>query len=422
MKKRFLTALMAVILLITGIPANVNAASVTDFTDVNPGEWYYSAIDHAAKAGWFSGTTKTTFSPGTSINRGMFVTVLGRFAKIPDTYTSPKPPFWDVMKNSYYAPYSACASDLDVVSGVGNNRFAPEDTVTREQMAVLLFRYSMKSNITVAHNENIYNGFSDTSKVSSYAVDALKWATYYGIINGSGGKINPQGKATRAEVAQIFMNFESFVASPTPVTPVPETPTPSPSPTPENPEEPGKMPWEDYDPQYTRKTGQSAKDADGGYYDFDLANEIMDQINALRVENGLNELAYHPQIQDWASIRAKELEYVYSNANGNVTSEMAHTRPDGTRCFTVSGNANVLQSENALYAAQYSLKYSDIGKYASEIVESWYNSIGHRQAMLKKVSKNAAISCYVKNDQAYLIHLFSDFGVYRIDKDLGWIE
>lgn len=395
MKKRVVGLLLS-FLLICSIPITANAASSSDFTDVKPGEWYYKAVDHAASSGWFGGTTKTTFSPDTPMNRGMFVTVLGRFAKIPDTYTSTKPPFADVMENSYYAPYSAWASDLDVVSGVGNNRFAPNEQVSREQMAVLLFRYSMKSGITVAHNENIYNGFSDTNKVSSYAVDALKWATYYGIIKGSSGKINPQGKATRSEVAQIFMNFESFIVSPTPVTPTPEEPmpSPSPSPTPENP----SMPWEDYDPQYVRKTGQSAKDADGGYFDYNLANEIMDQINILRVENGIEELEYHPLLQDWASVRAKEASILYS-----------HTRPDGTICETVGYYIN---AENL--ACIGSKDFLDNG--ASAFITSWYNSDGHRQSMLSRAANLGSISCYVLDGRIYAAHLFSNKPLYLFDE------
>ena len=399
MKKKFLALILSITLLAGIIPMNAGAASVKDFTDVKPGEWYYSAVDHATSSGWFGGTTNTTFSPDTPMNRGMFVTVLGRFAKIPDTYTSSKPPFADVMGSSYYAPYAAWAGDLDVVSGVGNNRFAPGDTITREQMAVLLFRYSMKSGITVAHNENIYNGFSDTNKVSSYAVDALKWATYYGIIKGSGGKINPQGKATRAEVAQIFMNFESFIASPTPVTPTPETPipSPSPSPTPENPEEPGKMPWEDYDPQYTRKTGKSAVDTDGGYYDYDLSNEIMDKINVLRVENGLSELAYHPKIQEWASIRAQESSVSFS-----------HTRPDGTVCTTVGYS---IHAENLAWITTRN-------ENAKVIVNNWYESEGHRRHMLKSNAQIGAVSCYIIDGKLYAAHLFSNNPIHVFDNTI----
>ncbi len=91
---------------------------------------------------------------------------------------------------------------------MGNGIFAPNNNVTREQIAAILMRYAAyKGYSTDITSTEVYDSMSDTDKVSSYAVDAMQWATSYGIINGSNGRLNPNGFATRSEVAQMIMNF-----------------------------------------------------------------------------------------------------------------------------------------------------------------------------------------------------------------------
>ena len=221
-----------------------------DFSDVKPGDWYYSAVDYAASNGLFSGTSATTFSPDTSMTRGMFVTVLGRLAAVPDSYgRTASTPFADVTQADYFFPYAVWANDNGIVTGVGNNAFNPHGEITREQMAAILFRYAEKSGYDVTYSAEKYNVFADTAAVSVYAVNAVQWATTHGIINGAGGRLNPQDKASRAQVAQIFFNFSRLE---------PIEPT-----EPINTEEPAD--WENYNPEYTQPTGKSAVDADGGY-------------------------------------------------------------------------------------------------------------------------------------------------------------
>jgi len=409
MKKKLLSFILVLALFECMIPITAGAVRVSDFTDVKPETWYYDAVNYAAENGLFSGTSPTTFSPDSAMTRGMFVTVLGKKAGVLATYgTNKTAPFNDVTQADYYFPYAAWSKDRSIISGVGNNLFAPGQSITREQMATIFYRFAEVSGYDMTYTDNSYMAFSDTSKVSSYAVIPLKWVTSQGVLNGSGGKLNPKGTATRAQVAQIFLNFSKVSDG-------------SKNPDTEEPENSDSNWWEDYNPEYTRVTGKSAVDAQGGYYDYDLSNEIMDLINDLRRQNDLNELAYHPQIQEWASIRAKELEYAYISATDEVTSAIAHTRPDGTSCFTIQGNVSVLSSENALYSPNYAKRIDDMDNYASDLVASWYNSSGHKWAMLKNVSKHAAVACYVKNGNVYIIHLFSDLGVYRIDLSLGWI-
>ena len=203
-----------------------------------------------------------------------------------------------------------------------------------------------------------------------------------------------------AQVAQIFLNFskiKSYAASTPAVTP---TPTPSEDP-----------PWYNYHPTYEVPTGRSGIDAHGGYFDYDLANEVTKQINELRRERGLDELQFHPLVRDWADIRAKESEVRFE-----------HIRPDGSVCLTVGEGLNV---ENVYKGIGYPSYYrDDTERMAKTIVESWYNSIGHRRNMLHKSMDVAAVSCYVVGNNVYAAHLFSKRPLYFFDYDVydiyGW--
>lgn len=397
MKKRLVGLLLSFMLIFT-IPITANAAYASNFTDVKPGAWHYAAVDYAVKNNLFKGTSETTFSPDTEMNRGMFVTVLGRMAGVADVYGENKAsPFCDITHSDYFYPYATWCNDAGIVSGVGNNRFAPSQSIAREDMAVILYRYAEKKWLDTSYSGTKYAAFTDTNMVSDYAVNALKWATSHDIIKGSNGKINPKGYATRAQVAQILLNFSSMANTGETPTPTP-SPDPSPSPTPENP-----INSENYNPAYTRPTGHSQKDADGGYYDYDLANEIMDQINILRNSNGVNSLKYNPRIQEWASIRAKE-----------HTGKTAHVRPDGSHWSTVGEG---LHGENLLWGNDFSYYYKNhIKEYASEVISTWSGSESHNRGMLEPSFKLGAVSCYVQENHIYIAHLFSRQSLYFIDQ------
>ena len=137
------------------------------------------------------------------MTRAMLVTVLWRYAGSPDTGTST---FSDVKANAYYAQAVAWASANNVVNGVGNNRFNRDGTITREQMATILYRYAQNNGYSTDITGNL-SAFPDSNTVSSYAVDALSWAVGMELINGSNGKLMPQSGATRAQVATILMRF-----------------------------------------------------------------------------------------------------------------------------------------------------------------------------------------------------------------------
>ena len=169
-------------------------------------DWFNKAVNYVADNNYFQGVSENEFDPDGKMTRAMLVTVIGRIAKA--DVSQAKSDFADVADGSWYAGYVAWAAENGVVTGVGEGKFAPNDNVTREQIAAILMRYAATKGIeTSVDSTEKYDSMKDTANVSGYAVDALKWATANGIINGAEGNINPKGNATRAEVAQMIMNF-----------------------------------------------------------------------------------------------------------------------------------------------------------------------------------------------------------------------
>ncbi len=177
------------------------------FRDVSPAAWYADAVDYAVSNELMNGVGNGKFEPNGSMTRAMLVTVLWRYAGSPEEGTNG---FSDVPNGDWYTQAVAWASKNGVVNGVGNGRFDPNGKITREQIAVILFRYAKQQGIYVGKRGN-FGKYADANKVNSYAVDALRWAVGVEIIGGSseGGKLllKPQGNATRAEVAAILMRF-----------------------------------------------------------------------------------------------------------------------------------------------------------------------------------------------------------------------
>lgn len=209
-KKLMAAALSAA--MISGSAVTVSAASVADFEDVSPKAWYYNAVEYAADNGLFQGTTPNKFSPNGAMQRGMFVAVLSRYAQIDESeYLLYR--FNDVKQGNYYAVGVEWAARYGIVSGTGKKTFSPLQNVTREQIATFLYRYAKATGNDTSYSEEAYNSFPDRSQVSAFAVEAMKWATSHGIINGSDGKLKPKGTATRAQVAQVFLSAKDILIS-----------------------------------------------------------------------------------------------------------------------------------------------------------------------------------------------------------------
>lgn len=179
------------------------------FIDVpGPKDWAHEGIDYAVSNGLFNGTSKNAFSPNNPMTRAMLVTVLWRYAGCPKIGENQ---FSDVEKGTWYTEAVAWAAAEGVVHGVGKGRFAPENTLTREQLATILFRYAAKLGMDSGKRADL-TGFPDHKSISPYAQECLSWAVAEGLIKGSSGKLLPQGDATRAQVAAILMRFIENVA------------------------------------------------------------------------------------------------------------------------------------------------------------------------------------------------------------------
>lgn len=176
------------------------------FTDVKTTDWFYDAVSFTYNMGIMDGVETNKFSPSTTITRGMVVTMLWRMAGEPyasGTY------FDDVSYGRYYTTAVAWSARNNIIEGSGANTFGVNDPITREQLAVILYRYAKYMNYSTT-TSSLY-GYDDANKVSSWAKDAMGWAVRNGVIGGvTNTTLCPNNTATRAEVAQMFMNFCDF--------------------------------------------------------------------------------------------------------------------------------------------------------------------------------------------------------------------
>lgn len=181
----------------------------SNFTDVPRYEWYYEAVSYVASEGLMNGVSTTQFNPNGTASRAQIVTILWRLAGEPSALTGA---FTDVPAGQYYSTAVAWASRQGIVTGVGNNRFEPNSNITREQLAVILYRYAQDAGYTTSASANI-TGYYDYARVNSYARTAMSWAVGAGLITGtSTTTLSPQDTATRAQVATILMRFCENIA------------------------------------------------------------------------------------------------------------------------------------------------------------------------------------------------------------------
>lgn len=198
--KQLLSALLAAMLLLSGVSTAFAAEADTGFSDVAADAWYAEAVEYVRDNGLMSGTGPATFSPDAHASRAMLTTILYRASG--SSAVSKTPDFSDVSSDAYYADAVAWATENDIVSGYGNGLFGSDDPVSREQIATILWRYAGRPAADPGEN------FADESSISSYAADAVDWARANGIVNGKeDNRFDPQWNATRAEVAIILRNY-----------------------------------------------------------------------------------------------------------------------------------------------------------------------------------------------------------------------
>ncbi|ULO05488.1 choice-of-anchor I family protein [Paenibacillus sp. 19GGS1-52] len=175
----------------------------TEFTDIDS-HWSKDSVYFTAARGWFTGLGNHTFGPDQTMTRGMLATVLG---KMSNADVSGVPTFTDVSANKYYSPYIAWAAANGILQGIGNNSFAPDKAVTREELAVLLNNYLKYLNQKLEGTTPIAK-FADNEQISSWASEAVANIQAFGLISGKPGNLyDPKGTATRAEVSTVLKKY-----------------------------------------------------------------------------------------------------------------------------------------------------------------------------------------------------------------------
>ena len=180
------------------------------FTDVTSGDWFYDAVAYVYDKGMMEGTTDTTFAPTMNLTRSMIAQVLYNLEERPEAPGAAG--FTDVAAGAWYADAVNWAAARGIVKGYDTGAFGPEDSVTREQLAAILYRYAQAKGYDTTQGGMAVREFSDSASISDWAQEAMAWAVNAQVLSGKGnGVLDPQGTATRAEVAQMLMNFGEHV-------------------------------------------------------------------------------------------------------------------------------------------------------------------------------------------------------------------
>lgn len=180
------------------------------FSDVLSSDWFSTAVNSMADMGIVNGMSETAFEPQTNITRAMFASMLYRYAGLPETEGDVT--FTDIDESAYYASAVKWAALQGIVTGYDENTFAPNDTITREQAAAMLYRYakSIGADTSVGEDTNILS-YDDYGNISEYAIPAICWTVGSGIMKGrTDSTVNPVDTVTRAETAQIIYNYIQY--------------------------------------------------------------------------------------------------------------------------------------------------------------------------------------------------------------------
>lgn len=189
---------------------DTGAAWQNPFADVSPDDWFYDAVQYAVQNELFNGTSATAFSPNADMTRAMLVTVLYRLEGKPAVPAANG--FTDVQSSQWYTDAVNWANANKIVEGYGSGTFGTNDSITREQMAAILYRYAKLKGYDMTTTTKLTK-YTDATALSAWATDAMQWANAAGLITGTTDiTLSPTGKASRAQVATILMRFCENVA------------------------------------------------------------------------------------------------------------------------------------------------------------------------------------------------------------------
>ena len=187
------------------IGGNTGSNIKLPFGDVTISDWFYDDVRYVYANGIMDGTSSDRFAPNAPLTRAMIVTILYRMDGSPAMAGASD--FKDVDSNKWFAKAVAWAAANGIVNGYGSGLFGPNDPVTREQLAAILYRYAVYGGMTAVTLEENLGSFADTAQLSAYAIQAMNWAVGQGLINGSGSNLVPKAQATRAQVAAIIHRY-----------------------------------------------------------------------------------------------------------------------------------------------------------------------------------------------------------------------
>ena len=179
---------------------------VWPFVDVGEDDWFYGGVKYVYEQGLMEGTSSSTFAPAMGTSRAMIATIIWRLAGSPETETEPT--YLDCVKDSWYAAAVAWGTEQGVVKGFSRSVFAPDQTITREQMAAMLWRYAGCVGLDTKADPKTLNRFADGDSTGDWAVDSVAWCVERGILKGKGGNVlAPAAQVTRAEAATMLERF-----------------------------------------------------------------------------------------------------------------------------------------------------------------------------------------------------------------------
>lgn len=190
-------------------PCSLFANENNIFTDVKNGDWFYNGVMYTYENGLMNGVGNGKFAPYTNTTRSMLAAILWRIEEEPKATACAD--YTDIKPDQFYTEAVSWISEKGLMKGYGDGRFGPNDLLTREQLVTVFYRFAEYKNCDISFQKAL-NPFKDYKSVSSFATDAMSWATANGIINGASGKrLNPKSGASRAELATIIMRFIDFI-------------------------------------------------------------------------------------------------------------------------------------------------------------------------------------------------------------------